>query len=437
MVDSLEAPEGPHPRLRDRSVRSLLLSVFCGSSANLLLVTALGKFVFDLSHREIDLGLLGLVEFAPALLLVVITGAVADRFDRRRVAALALGFQAIVATIIAFLVTQDDVTVGMLLFVVVFYGSSRAFVSPVERALPADCVDARYVPWFMVRYSTTWQITSIAGPVIAGFSYVVDPVLPFVIAACLYIVAALSVLFVQTRGPVMTVPQAALRSESAHDEGGENMRGGGIRAAFAGFRFVRHQPILLGAISLDLFAVLFGGAVALLPAIAEEQLHVGAIGLGCLRAAVGVGAGVTTLVLTRKPIETRVGRTLFIAVAGFGALTVLLGFTHNYFVALITIALLSGCDAISVFIRMTLVPLVTPAHMRGRVLALENVFIGASNELGAFESGVVGQLLGASGAIILGGSATLVVAALWAIMFPALRTINKFPSHSTEKLDVM
>jgi predicted MFS family arabinose efflux permease len=214
-----------------------------------------------------------------------------------------------------------------------------------------------------------------------------------------------------------------------HDEAADVPKRAGYRAAFDGFRFVRRQPILLGAISLDLFAVLFGGAIALLPAIAEEQLHVGAVGLGWLRAAVGIGAGVTTLYLARRPIRNHVGRVLLIAVAIFGLFTILLGVTHTYAVAIIAVVILSGADAISVFIRGTLVPLVTPSDMRGRVLALESVFIGASNELGAFESGVAGQALGAGGAIIFGGFATIAIAGIWALTFPALRTINHFPGQ--------
>ena len=200
-----------------------------------------------------------------------------------------------------------------------------------------------------------------------------------------------------------------------------------LRQAMEGLRFVRRQPVLLGAISLDLFAVLFGGAVALLPAIAEERLGVGAIGLGWLRAAVGIGAGSVTLFLTVRPVHRKVGRTLLVAVALFGVGTIVLGLTTSFVVAFIALMALSGADSVSVFIRATLVPLVTPHDKRGRVLAVEAVFIGASNELGAFESGVAGQLLGPAAAVVLGGAATLAVAALWWKFFPALRRVDSFP----------
>jgi hypothetical protein len=200
-----------------------------------------------------------------------------------------------------------------------------------------------------------------------------------------------------------------------------------MREALEGLRFVRGQPVLLGAISLDLVAVLFGGAVALLPALAEERLGVGAVGLGWLRAAVGIGAAAVTIVLAVKPVTRRVGSTMLIAVAIFGAGTIVLGVTTSFVIAFVSIAVLSGADAVSVFIRGTLVPLVTPPDKRGRVLAVETVFIGASNELGAFESGVAGQLLGPAAAVVLGGAITMLIALSWGRLFPALRAVDRFP----------
>jgi hypothetical protein len=201
----------------------------------------------------------------------------------------------------------------------------------------------------------------------------------------------------------------------------------GLHDALEGLRFVRAQSILLGAISLDLFAVLFGGAVTLLPAIAV-RLHVGALGLGWLRAAAGLGAGAMTLIISVRPIQRQVGRILLGAVAVFGAWTIVLGLTRSYSLAFIAMFALSAADAASVFIRSTLVPLATPPEMRGRVLAVENVFIGASNELGGFESGVVGQLLGTTGSIVLGGIGTLVVALAWGALFAPLRHLDRFPT---------
>jgi predicted MFS family arabinose efflux permease len=209
--------------------------------------------------------------------------------------------------------------------------------------------------------------------------------------------------------------------------GTQTRRRAGMREALEGLRFVRNQPVLLGAISLDLVAVLFGGAVALLPALAEERLGVGAVGLGWLRAAVGIGAGAVTLVLAVRPVTRRVGRTMLICVGIFGAGTVVLGVTTSFVIAFVSLAVLSGADAVSVFIRGTLVPLVTPPDKRGRVLAVETVFIGASNELGAFESGVAGQLLGPAAAVALGGAVTVLIAGSWGRLFPPLRDVDRFP----------
>ena len=203
-----------------------------------------------------------------------------------------------------------------------------------------------------------------------------------------------------------------------------------LSEAFDGLRLIRREPVLLGAISLDLFAVLFGGAVALLPAIAEDRLGVGVVGLGWLRAAGGIGAAVTTLLIAARPISRRIGPVLFTSVAVFGAGTIVLGLTHSYVVAFVALMVLAAADSVSVFIRSTLVPLITPDELRGRVSAVENLFIGASNELGAFESGVAGQLLGVSGAVVLGGVATIAIVVAWSTMFPAIRNLDGFPLTS-------
>jgi predicted MFS family arabinose efflux permease len=253
--------------------------------------------------------------------------------------------------------------------------------------------------------------------VLGGFLYVVDPWVPFAAASILVVTSALTVLFVKVQPFVRTQAEEDARAEKPS-----------VHEAVEGLRFVRSQPILLGAISLDLFAVLFGGAVALLPAIAEDRLGVGAVGLGWLRAATGIGAGVVALYLTVKPVSRRIGSTLLISVALFGIGTIALGVTTSFAVAFVALLVLSGADAFSVFIRSTLVPLVTPADKRGRVLAVEAVFIGASNELGAFESGVLGQLLGPAAAVVLGGVGTLAVAAIWWGTFPDLRRVDAFPS---------
>ncbi len=403
-----------------RSVLALLSSVFSATTATALLSTVLGKLVFDITGSELALGLLGLAEFAPAALLVFVTGPLADRVDRRRVSALAMTGELLVAAGLAVYASTDPTSTLPIFLLVIGYGTARAFAAPATRSLPADTVAPHRLPWLTARQAATWQGALVLGPVVGGFLYVVAPWVPFAAAALILAVAACTILLVKVRPFTRSVPADADPDADADRPS--------MHEAVEGLRFVRSQPILLGAISLDLFAVLFGGAVALLPAIAEDRLGVGAVGLGWLRAATGIGAGVVALFLTWRPVSRRIGRTLLVAVALFGVGTIVLGATTSFVVAFVALLVLSGADAVSVFIRSTLVPLVTPADKRGRVLAVEAVFIGASNELGAFESGVVGQLLGPATAIVLGGVATLAVAALWWGCFPALRDVDTFPS---------
>jgi len=385
--------------------------------------TALGKEVYDISHRKLDLGLLGLAEFAPAALLVLATGHVADRFDRRKVAALAYLGEGACALALAIYAASTPTAVGPIFAIAFAFGVARAFAAPASRSLPANVAPPGTMPKVMAVYSGTWQSALIIGPILGGFLYAGGVSWPFYAAAALFVIAALAALSVRIRADAISAPATKPATE------GER---GGVRAALDGLRFIRSTPILLAAISLDLFAVLFGGAVGLLPAIADERLHVGAVGLGWLRAAGGIGAVLIAAVLAVKPVTTRIGRVLLIAVAIFGVATIALGVTRSYVIAFVAIAVLSAADMVSVYIRGTLVPLVTPDQVRGRVLAAENVFIGASNELGAFESGVTGQFLGTVGAVVLGGVLTLAVAGLWWVRFPMLRDVNRFEDLYTE-----
>lgn len=377
---------------------------------------ALGKQVYDISGRELDLGWLGLAEFTPAALLVLVTGTVADRLDRRLVAAAAMFAQAVIAVCLAYLAMSNPRTPTPIFAFAILLGASRAFVAPAERSLPADIVAAERLPWLIARFSGSWQAASIAGPVIGGLLYAIDPWWAYFAMATLLALGALSILAVH--------PQP--RPDAIADVANERPS---LKEAMLGLQFIRSHPVMLGAISLDLFAVLFGGAVALLPAIAEKRLGVGSVGLGWLRAAGGIGAAAATAVLAVRPLRRNVGRTLLAVVALFGAGTVVLGITRTYAVAFIAMMVLTAADSVSVFVRATLVPLVTPPPLRGRVLAVENVFIGASNELGAFESGVAGNFIGPGGAVVFGGVATMFIAFAWWRAFPALRDVDQFPTE--------
>jgi MFS family permease len=298
------------------------------------------------------------------------------------------------------------------LFVIAFtYGVARAFMAPATRTMPPMVAPEGALPKVIALYSATWTGATIVGPALSGFLYAIAPWVAY-LASTVFVLS--SVFLIST-----------LRFERQPEPADPNERPT-FRSAIEGLLFIRRTPILFAAISLDLFAVLFGGAVALLPAIADERLGVGSIGYGWLRAAPGIGAAVMALVMATRPVKRRIGRVLLLVVGVFGAATVVLGLTHSYALAFVSLMVLASADMVSVYIRGSLVPLVTPDEKRGRVMAVENVFIGASNELGAFESGMVGQALGLPVAVIGGGVATLAIVGTWWFAFPALRDVDTF-----------
>jgi MFS family permease len=390
--------------------------------------TVLGLLIYELTRSELDLGFLGLAQFTPAFFLVAVTGSVADRFDRRRVVAIGAVSNAIVALVIAWYVGHPHGLSTTPIFLLVFaFGVGQAFLSPALRSIPPAMVSNEGVPWLVARRSIASQAATILGPLLGGFLYVTGVWVALVGVAAFAAIGAVSITII--RIPRETKSSWRRRRSKVGDSSakGAPASKGTFHEALQGLRFVRAQPILLGAISLDLFAVLFGGAVTLLPAIAV-QLHVGAVGLGWLRASVGIGAGLATLMIAIRPIQRKVGPVLFTVVALYGVWTIILGLARTYVLAFIAILVLSSADAVSVFLRSTLVPLATPPEMRGRVLAVENVFIGASNQLGGFESGGVGQLLGTTASIVGGGIVTLIVAFTWGVFFAPLRRIDRFPA---------
>jgi MFS family permease len=292
--------------------------------------------------------------------------------------------------------------------VAVLFGTSRAFLSPAARAMyPMVAPEGGLAP-LIAMTSAVWTSAMIVGPAASGLLYSIDPALSYGTAAVLSLGGGLLISRVRYQRP-------ASRSERPS-----------LRSAMEGLVFIRRTPILFAAIALDLFAVLFGGAVALLPVIATERLGVGDIAYGWLRAAIGIGAAFVAVFLAIRPLRRRIGTALLVSVGVFGVGTIVLGMTTNYWIAFAAVAVLSGADMVSVFIRGTLVPLVTPDDKRGRVSAVENVFIGATNELGAFESGVVSQAIGAQATVVGGGVATLGVVAAWWVWFPSLRRIDRF-----------
>lgn len=403
---------------RDRTVIYLLAAYACSTAAYTAIATVLGIQVYELSRHELDLGLLGMAQFAPGLFLVLLTGYVSDRYDRALICAVSAVGQGVISVALAVYAGTHSSSVTPIFLLVVMLGVARAFLSAAQGPLPADIVAPARLPWLVARRSLASRSGQIVGPVIGGALYLADRSLPYLLAALLF--AGAAVLLWMVHGHRRRAARAPDRTTAVRLLSPR-------REAFEGLRVIRTSPLLLGAISLDLFAVLFGGAIALLPAIAEDRLGVDAFGLGLLRAAGGVGSVVVLVMLVRSPIERRVGRTLLSAIAVFGVATVTLGATTEFLVALAAMAVLSGADSISVFIRSNLVPLSSPAAKRGRVAAVESLFVGASNELGAFESGVTGELLGSSGAVILGGIATLAIVAAYSVALPPLRRLDRYP----------
>ena len=387
----------------------MLIYGACLYTGLMLQAAVLGKQVYDITGREIDIGWIGLVEFLPAAVLVLVTGVVADRFYRRNVVLIAVSGELASAIALMFYARTNPTAVAPIFMITLLYGVARAFVAPAARSIWPSIAPPGGLPAVVALSSATWTGAAIAGPAMSGLLYSIDPWVAYLAASVLIATGMAAILRVN-------VP----RSINASTERPT------FRHAIEGLVFIRRTPILLAAISLDLFAVLFGGAIALLPVIAEERLGVGDVAYGWLRAAVGIGAAAMAIFLAWRPVKRRVGHKLFVVVATFGVMTVVLGLTHNYVVAFVAIVVMSAADMVSVFIRSSIVPLVTPDEKRGRVLAVENVFIGASNELGAFESGVASQALGTAGAVVGGGIATVGIAGLWWVLFPALRHVDRF-----------
>lgn len=398
--------------LRNRDVSRLLGAQLLSTLTFGVVAAALGWQAYERTGSPLTLGLIGLAEFLPALIFALPAGQMADRLDRRLVTALGMGIVVLMAIGLTIDAMAGDDSALPLYFLAAGLGAGRSFASAAFSPMLAAAVSAADLPRTMALSSSTWQGALIVGPFLGGLLQAWGNVPPYVFAALLDVVAVALVLMVTRR--VGTEHRASVTGPPT------------MRDATAGLRLIRATPALLGAISLDLVAVLFGGATALLPIIASDILGVGAVGYGVLRAAPGIGAVAVGLVLAGRPIRQRVGPVLLISVAGFGVFTILMGLSTAYWLTFVALLLLAGSDMVSVYIRSTLAPLLTPAHLRGRVVAVERVFVGASNELGAFESGVLAQFIGTVGAIVVGGSLSIAAAGLWAIFFPGLRDINRF-----------
>ena len=375
--------------------------------------------VFLLRHQAYDLGLVGLVLFLPQIVLAIPAGLLADRFDRRAVVISAALTEAASLLIFIGLALRHVPSVAVYLAAVAVVGIAHAMGTPAERSLLASIVRSEQFARAAAFNSSIGQFTNIGAPALAGLLVAWNVPAAFGIAALGYLITAMSYGFLAARE---VVPEPLPLS----------------RAAIEGVRFIFSRKIVLGAISLDLFAVLFGGATALLPVYATQILHVGAAGFGALRSAPAVGAALVAFFISRRPLHRRLGPLLLWCVAGFGVATIVFGISKNLGLSLVALALTGGFDVVSVVIRNLLVQLSTPDAMRGRVSAVENIFIGASNELGSFESGMLAAWIGTEAAVVVGGVGTLLVIGLWAAAFPALRTLDRLattPSVSPSPAD--
>lgn len=385
-----------------RDFHRFLAARLTGIAANQMLLVALGWQMYDLTASAWDLGLVGLVQFLPALLLTIPAGLLVDRVDRRAVLVAALVLQGLVAGVLGWTSAAGSVDRSLILLLSAVIGVARALQMPSQQALLPQIVGGDALPRALATSSSVMQVATIGGPALGGFLYTLGSAVTYGVAFVLLGAAVGFALAIRVRRPAHPKLPVSLA------------------AVFAGFGFIGRQRVVLGAMSLDLFAVLLGGATALLPMFAKDVLDTGAWGLGLLRAAPAAGAFVTGVTLARRPLRGRIGHWMFASVAVYGL--AILGFALStvFVVSLVALAVSGAADTVSVIIRQTLVQIETPDELRGRVSAVNSTFIGASNQLGEFRAGAVAAWLGPVGSVVVGALGTLLVVALWMKLFPAL-----------------
>ncbi len=365
-----------------------------------------GWQIYALTHSTFQLGLVGLMQFLPMLVLTIPAGHVADRYDRRRVVQICQGVEAAAAAVLAVGSAEGWIGTHAIFAVVAVIGAARSFESPTMAALLPGVVSAGELPSGLALAAAATQTATIVGPALGGLLYIAGPVLAYGAVAVLYGCASLLI-----AGIAMT--RLAAKREPAS-----------LTSLLSGFVYIRDHPMVLGAISLDLFAVLLGGATALLPVYAQDIVRTTPLGLGLMRGAPAIGALVTSLVLARHPLRRHVGVTMFAAVAIFGLATVVFGLSTWLPLSLAALLVLGATDVVSVVVRSSLVQIATPDAMRGRVSAVNSLFIGTSNQLGEFESGTTAALFGTVPAVVIGGCGTIAVALIWSRLFPSLRRVQ-------------
>ena len=386
---------------------------FLTTAASEMQSVAVAWQVYSLTNRPLDLGLVGLAQFLPGIVLFLVAGHTADRVARKRILQTCYFLFACCSALLASLALRGITTVWPIYAALIMNGAIRAFNMPTGQAYLPQLVAPEHFPNAVAWASSVMQAALICGPMAGGliYSFAGSPVAVYGCAGAAYLIGL--VLIIRTRIHAPPRPRGAAS----------------MGAVLGGIAYIWREKLILGAISLDLFAVLLGGAVALLPVYAKEILSIGATGLGILRAAPGLGAVMMAILVAYRPISRRAGVTMLLCVLGFGIFTIVFGLSRNVVLSLVSLAFLGALDMVSVIIRHTVIQLGTPDEMRGRVSAVNMIFIGASNEVGQFESGLTAQWFGTVPAVVYGGIGTMVVVALWAWMFPQLRQVDRLPGQ--------
>ena len=388
----------------------------CAAMGYQMLGVAVAWQMYALTGSAFDLGLVGLMQFLPAAAFMLVAGQIADRYDRRRLLQICQTVEGLAVAALAVGSFSGWVTRELLLAAVFVFGVGRAFEAPTQQTLLPAVVPASLFPSAVAASASTTQLATITGPALGGVLYTFGPTVPYTTCCVLFLASVILLAFgrverfVATRSPIS------------------------LAAFFAGISYIRRNPIVLGVISLDLFAVLLGGTTALLPIFADEVFHAGSEGLGLLRAAPAVGALAIMAALTRWPLSRRVGRVMFASVACFGLATIVFALSTSFVLSMAALAVLGAADAVSVVIRMTLVQIETPDEMRGRVNAVNSLFAGTSNQLGDFRAGVMAAWLGAIPAVLVGGVGILVVVLVWTRAFPALAHVDSFYAKKDQRM---
>ncbi len=397
--------------------RRFWVARFLTVASTLSMVVLIGYQTYDIARADygmsrpeaaFQLGLLGLVQFIPLFFLTPVAGLAADRFDRRFVACASLGIDILISLVIAVLTLNDAMTLPLCFILAAAHGTARVFSGPSMSSIAPNIVPPTLLPRAVALSSIGFTGGQVAGPAFGGLMFAAHPALPYFVSAALLCMAALLIISIR--------PIRADQTSDLHP----------VRQMIEGLQFAWRDRFLLGCITLDLFAVLFAGATAMLPVFARDILQVGSEGLGLMRAAPAVGAGLVALYLSFRPLSHNVGTKMLWAVAVFGAATIVFGVSKSFPLSMAMLGVLGAADMVSVFVRNTLVQLNTPDTMRGRVSSISGLAISASNELGEMQSGIAAALLGATGAVVFGGVGAIVVTAIWAWIFPELRWAKTF-----------